>query len=470
MTASRAELVRELEQLEAAVRVLRPTAVLGRVPFCPQEPTEPQRRFLELGAREAFYGGAAGGGKSSALLMSALQFCDRPGYAALLLRRTFPDLRQPGALMDRAHAWLAGTGAEWRETDRRWRFPSGATLTFGYAENISDIVRNYQGAEYQMVGVDELGQWREPEYLYLLSRIRRGASERVPLRMRASGNPGGIGHAWVKARFVEPGDPSRPFVPARLDDNPHLDRAEYRANLALLDSRTRAQLEEGAWDDVTTGRVYWAFSRLRDMTSALPEGERLHYVLGVDLGASEEKPTTAFVVLAWSETSHVVYVVRAWAMAGGSPASVSDVIAKTREVAPIERIVVDAGALGVGYLRDFQTRFGEAAKAAEKRDKLGARRMLNGELERGRLRVLEGASAGLVEELSTLRFDEDGLDSDPQQDDHLTDALLYGWRECFGWAATLPPRAKTREERAEEFERQLEEARISALTMHDEEW
>jgi len=470
----------EVEALERALRDVRPCAVLDRVPYCPHAPTDPQRRFLELDTREAFYGGAAGGGKSDALLMAALQFADRPGCSALLLRRTFPDLRQPGALMDRLAKWLAPTGATWREIDRRWTFPSGATITFGYAESLADIERAYQGAEYQFVGIDELGQWREPEYLYLLSRVRRREGSRVPLRMRAAGNPGGIGHAWVKRRFVVAPDASRPFVPAKLDDNPHLDRAQYEGNLALLDSRTRAQLREGSWEDVVAGRVYFGFSRSRNVRSGLPSvgRARWHYVLAVDLGASEEKPTTAFVVLAWADTARTVYVVRSWTMASGSPQRTSDEIARTRDVYPIERIIVDAGALGAGYLRDFQRRFGEAARAAEKRDKAGARRLINGELERAALVLIEGQHRSaetvdgeerhLVWELESLRYDSDGLDADPSFPDHLTDALLYGWRECYAWAATLPPGPPTTDERAERLEAELEEARIRALSAYDE--
>ncbi len=88
-----------------------------------------------LETEEAFYGGAGGGGKSEALLMGALQYVDTPGYAALLLRRTFADLALPGALMSRAQEWLSGTQAHWRDEGKTWHFPSGATLTFGYMEN-----------------------------------------------------------------------------------------------------------------------------------------------------------------------------------------------------------------------------------------------------------------------------------------------------------------------------------------------
>src|SRR4051812_7334087 len=96
--------------------------------WIPHYPHPPQEAFLSLDCREAMYGGAAGGGKSDALLMAALQYVDVPGYSALILRRTFPDLALPGAIMDRSKEWLHGTDAHWNENERRWTFPSGATL------------------------------------------------------------------------------------------------------------------------------------------------------------------------------------------------------------------------------------------------------------------------------------------------------------------------------------------------------
>ncbi len=179
--------------------------------------------------------------------MAALQFVDVPGYAALLFRRSFADLNLPGALMDRAHSWLGATAAHWNAHDHVWTFPSGATLTFGYLESERDKYR-YQSSEVQYIGFDELTQFAESQYLYLFSRLRRLATSELPLRMRSASNPGGEGHEWVRARFVdERSNESRVFVPARLADNPHLDQLGYAANLAELDAVTRAQLLEGDW-------------------------------------------------------------------------------------------------------------------------------------------------------------------------------------------------------------------------------
>ena len=167
-----------------------------RLPTCvPHWPEPPQEAFLWLDNLEAFYGGAAGGGKSDALLMAALQYVHVPGYAALLLRKSYADLALPGAIMDRSRDWLQ-PHAKWNDNDKKWTFPSGATLTFGYLQTSNDRYR-YQGAEFQFVGFDELTQFDEIDYTYLLSRLRRpstGPLSTVPLRMRAAANQIGRAH------------------------------------------------------------------------------------------------------------------------------------------------------------------------------------------------------------------------------------------------------------------------------------
>lgn len=215
--------------------------------FCPQTPHPRQRDFLALEAREALYGGAAGGGKSSALMMGALQYVHVPGYSALLLRRAYGDLILADAMMDRARQWWGGTAATWRDSEKTWHFPSGAKVTFGYCDHEADKYR-YQGAAFQYLGVDEATQFSESQYLYLLSRLRRLEGSDVPVRARLASNPGGVGHEWVKARFVKPGDPERPFIPAFIQDNPSLDGSDYMLSLNQLDPVTRMQLLHGSWD------------------------------------------------------------------------------------------------------------------------------------------------------------------------------------------------------------------------------
>jgi len=225
--------------------------------YIPHKPTPKQTAFLLLDKfQEAFYGGAAGGGKSDALLMAALQYVDVSGYAALLLRKTYSDLALPEALMDRASSWLRGTDAHWDDTERTWRFPSGATLTFGYLEHEADRFR-YQSAAFQFIGFDELTQFSETQYLYLFSRLRRLSSADIPLRMRGASNPGNIGHLWVKTRFIDPETrEDRIFVPASLSDNPYLDTTEYTQSLMKLDPVTRQQLLRGDWSARVEGGAF----------------------------------------------------------------------------------------------------------------------------------------------------------------------------------------------------------------------
>lgn len=215
--------------------------------YIPHSPHPRQAEFLNLECREAFYGGAAAGGKSDALLMAALQYVDIPGYSAILFRRTYKDLALDGALMDRAGDWLGGTDAKWNAQDKRWTFPSGATLTFGYMDTENDKYR-YKSAEWAFVGFDELTQFTDTMYLFMFSRLRRLRGVDVPLRMRAASNPGDVGHEWVKERFILFPASGRVFIPARIEDNPSVDQETYVANLNELDPVTRAQMLAGDWD------------------------------------------------------------------------------------------------------------------------------------------------------------------------------------------------------------------------------
>ena len=258
--------------------------------YIPHEPTPTQRAFLVLPHREAFFGGAAGGGKSDALLMAALQYVDVPGYAALLLRRQLVDAKQPGSIIFRAREWLAPTDAIWRGDESTWYFPSGATLKFGKLLNMADAL-SYQGTEFQFIGGDELTQLDELCWDYVTGRLRRkrcpihrreydpycricdmtGYLSIVPLRIRTASNPGGPGHAWVKKRYGIERQPGlvnsagrplyqgrikgRPHIPSFVEDNPFLDQEAYLETLSsLVDPVTREQLLAGNWGITAEGR------------------------------------------------------------------------------------------------------------------------------------------------------------------------------------------------------------------------
>ena len=225
-------------------------------PYIPWKPTIQQAKFLLLPHKEAFYGGAAGGGKSVALLMCGLQFVQLPGYSALILRKEFPMMNQPGGLIDLSLQWLTETDAVFNQGKSFWTFPSGATLHFRHLQHGKDKY-NFQGGQYQFVGFDELTQFAKDEYTYIFSRKRKTVSAVVPTRFRATANPGGMGHEWVKQRFITEGEQEgRPFIPAKLRDNQHLDAVDYVESLMELDATERRQLLHGDWNTRPPGDIF----------------------------------------------------------------------------------------------------------------------------------------------------------------------------------------------------------------------
>jgi predicted phage terminase large subunit-like protein len=303
------------EFLTAALKNLTPdqrlaiqSALQPRLPaeYIRHIPHAKQQVFLNLNCKEALYGGAAGGGKSDAILMAALQYADVPGYSALILRRTWPDLNAAGAILDRARTWLSPTNAKIRDGGRNISFPSGARLSFGHLQHEDDKFK-YQSAEYQFIGWDELTHFDESQYTYIFSRLRRpdlvclncGKAVRkngeryrhrtkprrgacsgifpdpkvieqygsapdgtsifdVPLRVRSGTNPGGRGNEWVKRRLVDETtrEAGAIFVPASLNDNPSIDRREYRESLQHLSEVDRLRLENGDWDVAEAGDFF----------------------------------------------------------------------------------------------------------------------------------------------------------------------------------------------------------------------
>lgn len=423
--------------------------------YSPQEPTERQRTFLESTAREALYGGAAGGGKSSALLMAALEHVHVPGYAALILRRTFADLSLPGAIMDRSHDWLRGTDARWNGLEKRWTFPSGATLTFGYLDTDKDRFR-YQGAELQCICFDELTQFPEAWYRYLLSRLRRLEGSPIPLRVRSATNPGGIGHEWVRRRFVESDDAERAFMPAQLADNPHVDQVAYRAQLELLDSHTKRQLLHGEWVNDPSGLVY-PFDEARNVAAAAPENLSTH-ILGLDFGVSD---ATAFTVLGWAEHDPVVWVVESYGRSGMSPSDAAEEVAALSARYTFERIIGDVGGLGKAFAQEMTTRHLIPIEAAEKHNKRGYQALFVGDLDRGRIRVVKGTCSELLTEWRELPWTEDRTKESDGFDNHRADATLYGWRAARAYqeqAQPKKPEPGTKEAAEAEFQERRERA------------
>lgn len=240
------------------------------------QPQPRQVMFMERPEYEVLYGGAAGGGKSDALLIEALRQVHIPNYRALILRKTYPQLSE---LIDRSYALYQPSfpKAKYNASQHVWTFPSGAKIYFGSMQHTKDRI-NYQGKRYDLICFDELTHFTWDEYSYMFSRNRpSGPGTRV--YMRSATNPGGIGHGWVKDRFITPAPPMTPmrertqfvdaggkkqemirtrmFVPASVFDNKALLDAspEYAANLALLPEAEKQALLYGSWDSFS-GQVF----------------------------------------------------------------------------------------------------------------------------------------------------------------------------------------------------------------------
>ena len=269
--------------------------------YCPSTPFAKQLGFMMLPHNEAFFGGALGGGKSECVLMDAMQYLHLPGYAALVLRRTKTDLQQPGALLHRMkewmQPWLATKEVRYDGTQTTFYFPTynpdgsrapDSQIVFGFIGLNSNAYNRYQGGEFQYVCFDELCQHREFDYNYLLTRLRKCCcpvhgkdenknpiyvkdctqckwAEALPIKMRGTGNPDGIGMAWVRRKFKiqanmtedeaeEKGEIVRwlgynaecPFVPSSYKDNPYLDSQDY-------EDRMRKQLKPDMYEAYMNG-------------------------------------------------------------------------------------------------------------------------------------------------------------------------------------------------------------------------
>ena len=256
----------------------------------------PQTEFLAAGETDVLYGGAAGGGKSYAMLVDPLRYAHRAAHRALIIRRSMPELRE---LIDKSRELYpkAFPGCKYREVEKLWNFPSGAKIEFGFLERDADVYR-YQGQAYSWIGFDEITHLpTEFPWNYLASRLRTTDSEIVPY-MRCTANPGGVGAHWVKKRYIDPNEPnesfkgsdglSRKFIPARLEDNPFLaEDGRYEQMLKALPPTQRKQLLEGNWD-VNEGAAFTEFDT--DLHIVTPFQIPLHWerVKGIDYGYASE--------------------------------------------------------------------------------------------------------------------------------------------------------------------------------------
>jgi len=264
------------------------------VSFMPNE--GPQTDFLASGEKDVLYGGAAGGGKSFAMLIDPLRYCHVKEHRALILRRTMPELRE---LIDKSREIYpkAFKGARFKEVEKVWYFPSGAKIEFGFLEKDADVYR-YQGQAYSWIGFDEITHLpTEFGWNYLASRLRT-TNPAIKTYLRCTANPGGVGAHWVKKRYVEPADSNtsfegsdgltRKFIPARLMDNPYLAQdGEYERMLMSLPPIQRRQLLEGNWE-VNEGAAFVEFNTDHHVIPPFEIPIHWERVKGIDYGYAAE--------------------------------------------------------------------------------------------------------------------------------------------------------------------------------------
>lgn len=269
-------------------------------------PTDRQSEFLAASEDEVLYGGAAGGGKSDALIIDALggqvRAVEQPEYRALLLRRTYPELKE---IVDRTQALYPRVYPGSRFVEPEWRFPSGARLELGYLDRDTDVMR-YQSRQFQWIGWEELAQWESPyPYTYMLSRLRRTDRLEIPVYVRATCNPDGPGARWIAERWgIQPSGQSTRrdvevngrtfrlrFIASRLDDNPHLKDTGYREQLMRLPDEIRRALLDGRWDEPTIdGAIYaeaMTTARVDGRITSVPHDPTLRVDTWWDLGVAD---------------------------------------------------------------------------------------------------------------------------------------------------------------------------------------
>lgn len=433
----------------------------SRVVFQPNP--GPQTDFLSAPEQEVLYGGAGGGGKSFAMVADPFRSVNNPNFRGLLVRRTNDELRELISTSKRLYIG-ADKRNQFLERDKTWVFPSGATLWMSYLESEDDVLR-YQGQAFSWIGFDELTQWQSPyAWNYMRSRLRTTTTSGLKLYQRATTNPGGPGHAWVKKMFVDPApantafwatDPDtgetltwpkghskegqplfkRRFIPATLFDNPYLaEDGLYEANLLSLPEHQRKQLLYGDWD-INEGAAFTEFNRKIhviepfDIPASWPRFRAADYGYGSYTGVLWFAVAPDEQLIVYREL--FVSKVTAWDLA--------DMILEIEQDDKIRYGVLDSslwhnrGDRGPSLAEQMiskgcRWRPSDRSKGSRVAGKNEIHRRLQVDEWTGEPRmVIFNTCRNLIEQLPSLPLDKNNPeDVDTNSEDHLYDALRYG--------------------------------------------
>jgi hypothetical protein len=418
------------------------------------QPTLKQREFLSCPAREVLFGGSAGSGKTLSLLAGAMSQVENPLHRALLIRRTYLQLRDIVAF---SHSLYRPLGGVFNKTERTWTFPSGSTIELGYLDSPEDRF-NYQGRSFSYLGFDELtslpadgedanGEPVNVGYLYLISRLRSPEGSGLRHEIRATTNPGNVGHAWVKQRWgiaddggpCERRDPKtgfrRVFIPARLEDNPALAATDYGRSLEALSLSDQKTLRLGLWN-VYEGSYFSEWEPLLHVCNPFPVPNAWPMWRGADDGWSSEAAVLWF---AHDKIHDCIYIVRELYRKKMTPEVMGGAVLEIdREFGADRHLdgVLDSASfvdIGTGSRAQQMNRMGCRWKEATKTP---GSRIAGASMIHARLAIRNDGQPGLkifrtctnlVRTLPALphsRTNPDDIDTDAE--DHLVDALRYG--------------------------------------------
>ena len=423
----------------------------------------PQTDFLASTEQEVLYGGSAGGGKSYAMIADPVRYLNNPNARMLLVRRSTEELRELISVSKQLYP-KAIPGIKFMERDKTWVAPSGATLWMSYLDRDDDVMR-YQGQAFNWIGFDELTQWPTPyPWNYMRSRLRTTKASGLPLYMRATSNPGGPGHQWVKKTFIDPQTPNksfwatdpdtgeiicwpkghtkedeplfkRRFIPANLFDNPYLaEDGMYEANLLSLPEHQRRQLLEGDWD-INEGAAFPEFNRKIHVVEPFDIPNNWPRFRACDYGYSSYTGVV-WIVVAPDEQLIVyreMYVNKVLAT------DLADMILETESEEKIRYGVLDSslwhkrGDTGPSLaeqmiVRGCRWRPADRSKGSRVSGKNEIHRRLQVDefTEQPRM-VIFNSCKNLISQLPAIPLDKNNPeDVDTKSEDHLYDALRYG--------------------------------------------
>jgi len=409
------------------------------VAFMPND--GPQTDFLAAPEKDVLYGGAAGGGKSFAMLIDPLRSCHNSVHRALILRRSMPELRE---LIDKSRELYpkAFPGAKFREVEKLWNFPSGAKIEFGFLEKDADVYR-YQGQAYSWIGFDEITHLpTEFGWNYLASRLRTTDPD-LQTYLRCTANPGGIGAHWVKKRYVEAFEYNksfvgkdgltRKFIPARLQDNPYLSEdGEYERMLSSLPAVQRKQLLEGNWD-IAEGAAFAEFETENHVVTPFDIPSWWERFKGVDYGYAAE---SCCLWAAVDPEDKTIIIYRELYQKGLTGLALASKITEMEhyEIRSIYGVLDTAAWARTGYsgptIGEILTQKGHKLRRADKNrlaGKVQIHEYLRKNVSTGRPKLqIFNSCQNLIRELQSLPLSKtNSEDVDTRASDHAYDALRY---------------------------------------------